>query len=73
MPPRASRKGLFQSIDLPWAKPKPQASPANCQRAWKVLRKAHSSSAQKPKGREPTGVEHTSPVSSRQEASRRWI
>src|SRR5262245_23028795 len=69
-PPAASRMSRRHSMHLPWAKPMPAASARDCQRAWYVLRNAHSSSAKNPCGAHPMGGEQTRPVSGRQAANR---
>jgi hypothetical protein len=72
-PPQASSVSRRNSMFLPCAKPKPNVSLTYSQRAWNVLRKAHSSSAQKFAGCEAIGTDTTTPLSGRQRASSRWM
>jgi Mn2+/Fe2+ NRAMP family transporter len=68
-------QALFWSavMVLPWANPNLTASAQYCQRTSKVLRKEHSSSAHRFRGREPSGMEQTRPVRLRQLARSRWM
>ena len=52
IPPPLSMISRRHNMLLPWVKPNPIASAQYCQRASKALRKAHSSSAQRFRGRE---------------------
>ena len=73
MPPALSSTSRRHIIFLPCAKAAPIASAPYCQRAWNVLRIAHSTIAQKPFGREPIGIDTVIAVLSRNAASMVWI